>query len=190
MRHSGSVAGLAALLVISGCSREASSPEPDGRDPLSVGSPAQPSTSEPATSEPATSEPATSESPAPETESEVEVEVVEPIGPDDLDLRPALDVVRQLAGVTGARQATSRAYDRAASWVGDRLDRLGDTVRRQRVDVPAGTSWGVPVAAGRSVNVIAWPPGWPPGSPTSWSAPTSTLSREHPARRTAPRESA
>ena len=41
--------------------------------------------------------------------------------------------------------------------------RLGYDVGRQRVDVPAGESWGVAVEAGRSVNVVATPPGLRPG---------------------------
>lgn len=88
-----------------------------------------------------------------------------PISPDDLDRTTAVETVRHLAGTIGPREATSPGYDRAARWVESRFDLLGYGVRRQRVDVPAGSSWGVPVAAGRSVNVIAWPPGFTPEQP-------------------------
>lgn len=89
----------------------------------------------------------------------------EPVSADDLRLTTAVATVRHLAGVIGPREATGPSYDRAARWVEGRLDRLGYRVRRQRVDVPAGNSWGVPVAAGRSVNVIAWPPDFAPEQP-------------------------
>jgi Zn-dependent M28 family amino/carboxypeptidase len=43
--------------------------------------------------------------------------------------------------------------------------RLGYEVTRQRVGVPAGESWGAPVPAGRSVNVVATPPGFDATAP-------------------------
>ena len=43
--------------------------------------------------------------------------------------------------------------------------RLGYDVERQRVDVPAGESWGVAVPAGSSVNIVARPAGFEPGEP-------------------------
>ena len=60
-----------------------------------------------------------------------------------------------LAVDIGPREATSRRYARAADWVERRLTGLGYRVRRESVRVPAGTSWGVPVGAGTTVNVIA-----------------------------------
>ena len=92
-------------------------------------------------------------------------EATPPVSPDDLDRSTAAQTVRHLAGVIGPREATSPAYGRAARWVAGRFELLGYSVRRQRVDVPAGSSWGVPVTAGRSVNVIAWPPGFTPEQP-------------------------
>ncbi|MCW2832867.1 MAG: Zn-dependent exopeptidase [Nocardioides sp.] len=85
-----------------------------------------------------------------------------PAGVKPADFRPviALAAVRHLAGTIGPREASGPAYERAAGWVGRRFERLGLTVQHQRVDVPAGTSWGVAVPAGRSVNVIAVPPGF------------------------------
>ena len=83
----------------------------------------------------------------------------------DFRARVALDAVRHLAGSIGPREATGAAYERAARWVARSLTRLGYVVRRQPVAVPAGTSWGVPVGAGRSVNVVATPPGLRAGEP-------------------------
>ncbi len=88
-----------------------------------------------------------------------------PVSPDDFDVAEAMGAVRHLAGDIGPREATGAAYDRAARWVGRRFARLGFSVRRQRIAVPAGNSWGVAVPAGRSVNVIATPPGFLPEEP-------------------------
>jgi Zn-dependent M28 family amino/carboxypeptidase len=70
-----------------------------------------------------------------------------------------------LAGQIGAREATSPAEHRAAAWVADDFEARGYDVRRQLVAVPGGISWGVPVDPGRSVNVIATPPGFDPRRP-------------------------
>jgi Zn-dependent M28 family amino/carboxypeptidase len=74
-----------------------------------------------------------------------------------------MDDVRRLAGGIGPRLATSPAYREAADLVAGRLRDLGYTVSRQAFPVPAGNSWGVPVRAGRSANVIAHPVGFDPG---------------------------
>lgn len=74
-------------------------------------------------------------------------------------------VVRTLAGGIGPREATSGAYYRAADLVQERFSDLGYDVSRQRVPVPRGVSWGVPVPAGRSVNVVADPTGFDPERP-------------------------
>ena len=77
---------------------------------------------------------------------------------------PAFDVgrvradIRYLAREIGPRHGTSDAYRKAADWMEQRFTELGYTVRRQRVGVPAGTSWGIRVPAGRTPNVIASPP--------------------------------
>ncbi len=81
------------------------------------------------------------------------------------DADAAMRTVRHLAGEIGPRLATGPAFERAADWVQAHFVRLGYDVRRQSFPVPAGDSWGVPVAAGRSVNVIAAPPGFDPGEP-------------------------
>jgi hypothetical protein len=88
-----------------------------------------------------------------------------PVSADDLDRGTAVRTVRHLAGTIGPREATGRAYARAAGFVARSFARLGYDVARQRVDVPAGVSWGVPVPAGRSTNVIATPPSFDPAEP-------------------------
>ena len=72
--------------------------------------------------------------------------------------------VRHLAGDRTA-PGTSPAYHRAADWVERRLAALGWQVRRQPFRTPAGVSWGVPVPAGRSVNVVATRGDVRPGRP-------------------------
>ena len=84
---------------------------------------------------------------------------------EDFDAGVAYALVRTLAVEIGPREATSPAYDRAAELVSRRLSRAGYAVRRQQVRVPAGNSWGVPVPAGHSENVIAEPPGFDPDRP-------------------------
>jgi len=87
------------------------------------------------------------------------------VRPGDLDGGAAVAAVRHLAGTIGPRLATGRSYRRAARWVAGELRASGYDVRRQPVDVPAGDSWGVPVRAGRSVNVVASPVGLDPAEP-------------------------
>ena len=74
----------------------------------------------------------------------------------------AMADVRLLAGRIGPRLATSPAFRRAGRVVERRFARLGYDVHRERFRVPAGDSWGVPVRAGRSFNVVAEPPGFDP----------------------------
>ena len=71
--------------------------------------------------------------------------------------------VRALAA-PGPREATSAAYREAAALVEARFAALGYDVVRQHFRVPSGVSWGVPVPAGRTWNVVARPPGWSPTS--------------------------
>ena len=73
--------------------------------------------------------------------------------------------VRFLADEVGPRLATGPAFHRAARWVAGRLEALGYDVSRQSFPVPAGSSWGVPVEAGTSVNVVARPRGFDARSP-------------------------
>ncbi|WP_295657788.1 M28 family metallopeptidase, partial [uncultured Nocardioides sp.] len=112
----------------------------------------------------AASNPAPVQPPAPETPA-APVAEPRPVRPADLDVGVAVRAVRHLAGRIGPRHATSPAYREAADWVSGRFERLGLQVRRQPVETPRGVSWGVPVAAGTSQNVIAAPPGYRPGEP-------------------------
>jgi Peptidase family M28 len=81
------------------------------------------------------------------------------------DKDSAMATVRKLAGEIGPREATSLAYRQAAAWVQNQFGALGYDVRRQSLHVPAGVSWGVPVGAGRTWNVIARPRNLRPGEP-------------------------
>lgn len=85
--------------------------------------------------------------------------------PAGFDTRAAISDVRLLAGRIGPRLATGPAFRGAARLVARRLTHLGYDVTRQRFPVPAGDSWGVPVGAGRSANVVATPRGFEPGRP-------------------------
>lgn len=76
-----------------------------------------------------------------------------------------MEVVRHLAGEIGPRHGTSPAFREAADWVAREFRELGYETERQRFDVPGGDSWGVPVRAGRSINVVARPAGLTPGQP-------------------------
>ena len=73
--------------------------------------------------------------------------------------------VRLIAGRIGPRLATGPGFRKAARVVARRFDELGYDVRRQSFRVPAGDSWGVPVEAGRSFNVVAAPPGFDEAQP-------------------------
>jgi Iap family predicted aminopeptidase len=77
-----------------------------------------------------------------------------------MNARAALRDVVHLASDIGPREATSRNFATAASFVETRFERLGYEVRRTTVRVPAGNSWGTPVRRGTSVNVIAEPKGF------------------------------
>jgi hypothetical protein len=81
------------------------------------------------------------------------------VRPADLRVDTATRAVRHLADTIGPRHGTSPAFRRAAGWVAGELRALGYDVRRQRFRVPGGESWGVPVVAGTSLNVIATAPG-------------------------------
>ncbi len=86
-----------------------------------------------------------------------EVPRVEPprVSPDDARVATALAAVRHLAGDIGPRHGTSPAFRRAAAWVEGELTGHGWQVTRQRFPTPGGVSWGVPVPAGPSVNLVA-----------------------------------
>jgi Peptidase family M28 len=89
----------------------------------------------------------------------------EPASPAAVAFDPAaaMRTVRDLAAL-GPREATSAAFRRAADEVAGRFAAHGYDVRRDRFRVPAGESWGVPVPAGRTQNVVARRPGTEPGA--------------------------
>jgi hypothetical protein len=148
-RLASSVALAAALFAVAGCSSGGALVEADP-------------TSGPTT--PVAPE-SSSAPPEPKPEPDPDPEPVPPVRIDDLDPATAVRVVRHLAGRIGPREATGRDYARAAEWVARSFAGLGYDVARQRVDVPAGVSWGVPVPAGRSVNVVATPAGFEADQP-------------------------
>lgn len=82
-----------------------------------------------------------------------------PSVPATFDAAAAYATVQRLARGIGPREATSRAYRRAAAHVASRFEALGYVVTRPTFRVPAGVSWGVPVPAGRTSNVVARLPG-------------------------------
>jgi hypothetical protein len=65
-----------------------------------------------------------------------------------------MGTVRELAA-GGPRETTSDAYRVAAGAVEDRFAELGYDVDQQRFRVPKGVSWGIPVDAGSTTNVVA-----------------------------------
>ena len=79
-----------------------------------------------------------------------------------MDQRAAFRDVVHLATEIGPREATSDNFADAAKFVEARFHRLGYDVRRTKVRVPSGNSWGTAVPRGTSVNVIAEPAGFDP----------------------------
>jgi aminopeptidase YwaD len=145
----GTIGLLGVVLVLGACSggsfSEGPDPIPRTPDATSTSTPPEPSESTSVPSDP----PTTSE---------------EPRTPAFTTLR-AMGTVSMLADGIGPRLATGPAFRRAARWVEREFLRLGYDVTRQSFPVPAGESWGVPVAAGTSTNVVARPKGFDPGSP-------------------------
>ncbi len=80
--------------------------------------------------------------------------------PVAFDAAAAFAVVDHLATQIGPREAASPAFDVAAAYVHAQFEALGYAVTQTTVAVPAGDSWGVPVGAGTSANVIADPLGF------------------------------
>ncbi len=82
-----------------------------------------------------------------------------------MNARAALRDIVHLADDIGPREATSNNFADAATFVQSRFERLGYDVRRTRVRVPSGISWGTPVPRGTSLNVIAEPEGFNANEP-------------------------
>ena len=173
-RLASSVALAAALFVVAGCSSREDPSRPIRRRPsaATVADRREPS-----------SEPTPDAEPEPEPTPDRS-------RPMTSTARPPLRAVRHLAGEIGPREATSPAYARAPAGWPPASSGSGYDVARQRVDVPAGKSWGVPVPAGRSVNVVAHAARLRRRASRTWSsAPTSTPCRRRPAPRTTRRAS-
>ncbi|HEY0950132.1 M28 family metallopeptidase, partial [Nocardioides sp.] len=81
------------------------------------------------------------------------------------DADRALATVRALATGIGPRLATGPAFRDAIGLLRPDLATSGYAVTQQWFHVPAGDSWGVPVEAGRSANVVATPPSFDPALP-------------------------
>ena len=141
-RASASASAVAAVLVLAGCSASESPPH---------------------RSERSSSLTASVSASLPPSRSAAPLTPVEP--PARFDASAAMTDVRLLAGRIGPRLATGAAYRRAGRLVERRFARLGYDVRRETFPVPAGDSWGVPVDAGRSFNVVAEPAGLDPSEP-------------------------
>jgi hypothetical protein len=139
------VGAVAALVLLVGC---ATAGEPEAQRTTAT-------TAHPTRSTP----PAT---PAPTTTTPQPPPPPPPAPPPMFDATAAYETVRSLSEGIGPREATSAGFGQAAGLVEQRFAVLGYTVRRQEFPVPAGVSWGVPVPAGTSVNVIAEPPGFDP----------------------------
>lgn len=80
------------------------------------------------------------------------------------DARRVLASDRALTAL-GPREAGSGSFRRAADYAVGILGSLGYGIRRQTLPLPAGRSEGVPVPAGSTQNVIAYPPGFNPAAP-------------------------
>jgi hypothetical protein len=132
------------LLLLAACTGGS---EVDSRESPSI---AEPNIAEPSTAAP-TPSPMPSESPTPR--------------PVRFSGSNAMADVRTLAGQIGPRLATGPAFREAGRRVAARFTELGYDVRHQSFHVPAGDSWGVPVQAGRSFNVVATPPGFNASKP-------------------------
>lgn len=140
---------LALLPALAACST-ATSPEPAARPPAARPPAASPPAGSPSQTP---TEPSPTPTPLPRADA------------DDVDPAVAMAAVRHLAGTIGPRPGTSAAYLRAADWVQRRLEASGWQVTRQRFATPAGVSWGIPVEAGPSVNLIATRGDTSPGEP-------------------------
>ncbi|WP_340540251.1 M28 family metallopeptidase [Nocardioides sp. GXZ039] len=101
-----------------------------------------------------TSTPATASDPSPTTEPTT-LAPDPRLSADDVEVATAFRAVEHLADMIGPRPGHTEAYFRAAAWAERQLTAAGWQVERQRFPTPAGNSWGVPVEAGPSVNLIA-----------------------------------
>lgn len=145
------IASAAVVVLLVGCSADPGSP---GSPPDPLPSSIAPSDATPTAA--TSTAPSASARPSP-TPARTPTPAPRPVR---VEADRVLRDIETLAVDIGPREATSRRYARAADWAERRLTDLGYRVRRETVRVPAGTSWGVPVRAGRSVNLVAEPPGF------------------------------
>ena len=138
------VLAAAVIALLSGCTPDPVTPTPAPQTPAPTTAPPAVESPTPGTTPSATPTPKPTPKPAPVR----------------FDARRVERDIRHLAVDIGPREATSRNFAQAATWVERRLEGLGYRVRRTRVQVPAGNSWGTPVRRGTSVNVIAEPRGF------------------------------
>lgn len=152
------------VCALAGCQGSPSSPDEPGAASTSAASPRTPSAA-PATPEPPGADTAEPDTATADEPTATDTTPTPQAAPARFRQVRAMAHVRWLAGDIGPREATSPAYARAAEGVARHLRRLGYDVRRQPLRVPSGVSWGVPVDAGRTVNVVAQPAGFRPADP-------------------------
>ena len=104
-----------------------------------------------------------SKQPRPTTTAPAPTSAAPTLTPKAFDADRAMATVRLIA--RSPRLTTAPEYAAAAGLLTPRLVRSGYDVHRQRFPVPAGDSWGVPVGAGTSFNVVAEPPGFDSRAP-------------------------
>jgi Peptidase family M28 len=146
------IAGLSLLALTVACS-----PSAPGSSPATSTTPAGTNPS------PVAESPAGTASPSPRSTATPKPSATPK--PPAMNARAALRDIVHLADDIGPREATSDNFADAAKFVQARFERLGYDVRRQRVRVPSGDSWGTPVPRGTSLNVIAEPAGFDPKEP-------------------------
>jgi hypothetical protein len=148
------VAALSLLVLAVACSPSATGPEA-GSSPMASSTPAATGPAAGSPTNPASATPRSTATPKPTASPK----------PPAMNARAALRDIDHLADDIGPREATSDNFIEAAKFVQARFERLGYDVRRTRVRVPAGISWGTPVPRGTSLNVIAEPEGFNANKP-------------------------
>lgn len=152
------------LLALTGCQPGDDREAAPARTTTPASSPSEPTpdeTSPEATTTPATKTPTTT-GPATDTPTRTTPTTTRP---PEFDVASAMTTVTHLAEEIGPRETTGPAYREAAAYVERQLRRYGYDVARQRVDVPAGNSWGVDVPAGTADNLIATTRGYRANEP-------------------------
>jgi hypothetical protein len=147
----GIIGGCLAAVLATACTSGDSSPE---------GVPSAPTSTAPGSSTSASTSAGPGQTPSSEPTTEPPPTTTPPPLPVRFRSAAAMRTVRFLAGEVGPREASSAAYRRAARWVEIRFEGSGFEVKRQRLRVPAGNSWGIDVPSGVTWNVVATAPGF------------------------------